>query len=159
MSKYAINFPQLINDMLRPTRRKPKRISFINDLLASVRRVYDEFLVLQSKLDYESKVTSQVINLESYLVDLFGPGITITINVVSTADAYVKHEDDDDIGFSVIHEIQESGGAMIGYEDEAASLYNFTINVPAALNADLNQMAAIINKYKVTGSTYQIIES
>lgn len=159
MSKYSINFSQLIGDILIPQKRKTKRLKFILDLLKWVRNIYDDFFELKDELLDQSTVNSQAIVLESYLIDQFGAGITITIHELTNTDAFVKHEDDDDLGFFIVHESQTEGGVYINHQDEDVDLYNFTVNVPASLSADLDQMAAIINKYKLTGSSYQIIES
>ena len=158
MIKYSVSFAKLIAEYLPPKKRTDNRIAFIFRLSSWLRKVHAEFIVLQQKLEAQSRVTSQVIIFEDYLVQQFGLGITITVNEVNANEGFVADEDDDDFGFLISHEDDDFGGSYISDED-TLEFFNFSVNVPIAINADLDQMAAIINKYKVTGSTYQIIES
>lgn len=160
MSKFSIDFEKLVSDILPPRKRKPRRIAFIYRLAATLRRIHGEFLATQSELTYLSRITSQVAIFERYLVEQFGEGITITVHQLTNIEEFLKHEDDDEFGFIIVHEEdQEDGGSYIRHEEDTSGMYNFTVHVPAVLNADLERIAALINKFKTPGSTYQILES
>lgn len=159
MSKYSVDFTKLVADILPPKKRTPNRIKFIYILLKWIRKIHAEFITLQSDLETKSKINSQVIIFESYLVDLFGAGITITVNEIVQNLAIIYSSSDNSLGASVISSGQSSGGNVVNaYNDNSLSV-NFIVNVPIALEADISRLTAIINKYKAPGSTYQIIES
>lgn len=157
MSKYSVDFQKLIAEMLPPSKRKPVRIAFIYRLCAWLRKVHAEFITLQAKLEAQAKVTSQVIIFEDYLITEFGAGITITVNEVESLDMFVGQDDGN--SFIVGSGETDDGGAFYVSDGAYTQEYNFIINVPIGLNADLSRMAAIVERYKVPGSTYQIIES
>lgn len=159
MSKYSVDFNKLIAEILPPRKRKPVRIRFIYRLIAWFRQIHAEFITLQIELDYQSKINSNVIVFESYLVDTFGAGITITVNEITQNKSVVYSTNDSRVGMNVIAHSQESGGSSIKSHSESLTLVNFIVDVPVGLNADLDQMAALIDKYKTPGSTYQITES
>lgn len=143
--------------MLPPEKRKPVRIAWLFRLMAWYRKIYAEFLVLQESLDAESKVTGQVIVLESHLADVFGGEITITHNDIRAEGAFVSSSDDADGGFAVVEDSEESFGGVFIQEGTEDTSYNFNVSVPAALAVDTDRLRAIINKYKITGSTYEIV--
>lgn len=158
-SKYTIDFIKLIGELLPPRKRTPIRIKWLYRLLKWFRNIQAEFITLEALLANQQLISSQVIIFESYLVDLFGVGITITVNEITQNKAVIYSSADSRTGLTVISTNQEIGGSSVKSAEETAELYNFIVNVPAALSADLEQMAALINRYKTPGSTYQIKES
>ncbi len=159
MSKYTVDFNKLIAEILPPRKRTPVRIRFIYRLTAWFRQIHGEFITLQSELEYQSLITSHVIVFESYLIDTFGAGITITVNEITQNKPVVYSSSDSRVGMNVIAHNQADGGSSMKSHSESINLVNFIVNVPAGLSADLDQMSALIDKYKAPGSTYQIIES
>lgn len=159
MSKYDIDFMKLVAETLPPAKRKTVRTLFLYRLLAWFRKVHAEFITLYDKLSEQAKITSQVIIFESHLVDTFGAGITITVNEITENRAVIYSSNDDRVGAVVIAHDQFTGGSTVKSHSENYESVNFTVNVPIGLGADLDQMSAIINKYKTPGSTYNIVES
>jgi hypothetical protein len=159
MSKYTVSFFKLIGETLPPKKRQERRITFLFKASAWIRGIHEEFLGLQVALEYKAKITSHVVIFESYLIDTFGAGITITVNEITQNKPVVYSSSDSRVGMNVIAHNQADGGSSMKSHSESINLVNFIVNVPAGLSADLDQMSALIDKYKAPGSTYQIIES
>lgn len=159
MSKYDVDFEKLIAEILPPKKRKPVRIAFIFRLLSWFRRIQLEFIAVYNELSYQATITSQVIVFEGHLVDQFGVGITITTNEIPQVSSVVVSSSDDGQGGAITSSEQSEFDSSVRSDSEAFGAYNFTVNVPLSLSADLDQMRSIIDRYKVPGSTYNIIES
>ena len=93
--KYGLDFLKLGAELMPPQKRKPVRVAWMYRLMAWLRRIHAEFVLVQSVLERESRVTSQVIVLESYLQDVIGQGVSIVVAEVNTTSNSVISSADD----------------------------------------------------------------
>jgi hypothetical protein len=157
MTRYQIDFTKLITWLLPRLKRKTVRITWLYSVMVRIRAIHADFISTGSKLAALAKVNSQIINLEAYLITRFGEGITIAPQAVLTQQAVVKHQNDAALG-GVIVAAGQTPLSFVYHQNQSTSIYNATVTVPAELAVDLSELAAVLDKYKVPGSTYLIIE-
>ena len=157
MSKYVLKFEKLIAEILPPQKRKLIRINLLYRLMAWLRKIWSEFSTHRQLIDDQIKTTQHVIVVESHLNHKFGLGITIDVHEVQFVEEFIADDDDTDIGFLIVDDDEPIGGSFISDQNDLSNGFNFTVNVPAALGADPDKMTAIIDRFKVPGSTYQIV--
>lgn len=153
MPPFNISFLKLINDILPEHKRFPVRIKFIFQLTAWMRKIHSEFLQLVDSLTEKSKVTSNVIIIEGYLTKTFGDGITITVNEVQPNQFIL------DGNSYLVDANDQLDGYFLMDEEDSIIIPNYTVTVPAVLNADLDRISAILTFYQVPGSQFQIQET
>lgn len=152
LSSYDIDFKKLVGQLLGFLLKKTKRIAWLTALLKPLRNLHDEFLVFGELKAYEVKWNGQTIKLEKLLQDKFGGGITITNNSQSLDSLTIG--DGEDVGGN-----WGDGPDFDSYigEDYDPALTSFTVNVPGAIAFVQSEMEAWINKYKMHGTTYNIL--
>lgn len=149
---YNIDFKKLVGQLLGFLLKKTKRIAWLTAVLKPLRNLHDEFVAFTDLKAYEVKWNGQTIKLEKLLQDKFGGGITITNNSQSL----------DSMAFGDGVDVGGNWGdgpdfdSFIGADYDPA-LTNFTVNVPGAIVFVQSEMEAWINKYKMFGTTYNIV--
>lgn len=151
MNRYLIDSVKLITAMLPPWKRKPVRIAWLNALMKKMRNIHDDFIATGAALKVTTRINGQTINIEDYLYGRFGGVILIVHNVLNfegmaigaggDADSYIGETEDESSGIGVL-----------------ATGANFIVQVPIGLVYDEAELRAIINKFKLPGSTYIIQE-
>jgi hypothetical protein len=149
---YNINFQNMVSMFLGNTHRKPVRISWLTALLKAVSNLHSEFLAYSNTTKNEIKWNGQTIKLEKLLQEKFGAGITITNNSQTADGMFIGTGED----------VKAFWGENPDVRNYFASSYtiastNFTVNVPAAIVFTQSVMEAYINKYKLHGTTYNIV--
>lgn len=142
----------MVKMLLGVVLQKPIRVSWLAALFKGLRSVHDQFITYTDLKVYEIKFNGQTIKLEKLLQNKFGPGIYI-VNNGASLDSFLIG-DGVDTG-SYIGDGPDVD-AWIG-EDYNPALTNFTVNVPVAIVFVQDEMKAWINKYKLLGTTYNIL--
>jgi hypothetical protein len=151
LNNYDFNFENWINDNLHPERRRPKRIAFLKALQSWLRKLHTEFIeYTQTKFD-EIKWNGQTIKLEALLIERFGTGIYIETNLGDFDGAIVGAGADIESFIGTGSDVNTFVGVSYVNAD-----YDFTVHVPSAITFSLSEMQALINRYKLMGTTYNI---
>lgn len=156
MSKYDINFPELIRQTLPVELRKKKMKSWLLSLIKPANLLYNRFLAFKASILYELDHNGQVCRLRKALNDKFD-NIDRRIYI---EDAPVKLP-------LYIHRRVEGKPVYIRRRSEAAPVYiyrrselsfggKFIVKVPVSLVYDAGAMKLLINKYKLAGKAYTI---
>lgn len=152
LPSYDIDLRKLVGQLLGSLLKKDKRVAWLTAIAKPLRDLHDQFLSFTTLKAYEVKWNGQTIVLEKLLQDKFGSGITITNNSSSLDSLLIG--DGVDVGGN-----WGDGPDIDSYigEDYEPALFNFTVNVPGAIVFVESEMEAWINKYKLFGTTYNIV--
>jgi len=153
LSSYDIDFTKMVTQLLPTVLRTPVRISWLVAVLKPLRTLHNTILSFRSARVDDVKWNGQTIKLEQLLITKFGAGIFITNNIVY-GDGFFVGADSTDISAYI------GGGADYSHTIDSVYLVNavnFTVNVPVAIVFTMSEMMAYINKYKMFGTTYNIV--
>lgn len=152
LPSYNIDFRKMVGQLLGSLLKRSKRIAWLTAALKPLRNLHDEFLSFSNLKLYEVKWNGQTIKLEKLLQDKFGSGITITNNS-QNLDEFVIGDGTDEGSY------WGDGADVESYigENYDPALFNFTVNVPGSIVFVQSEMEAWINKYKLFGTTYNIV--
>lgn len=152
LPNYDFDMVKMIRQLLGKPYRMPVREAWLNACLKGLRAIHDKFITFtDAKLD-EVKYNGQTFVMENMLQAKFGAGITITNNIGSLNGLFVGDGDD-------ISNYWGDGTDINAYVDTAYSvaLFSFTVNVPSAIVFVQSEMEAFIRKYKMYGTTFNIV--
>lgn len=148
---YDIDFKKLVQQLLGTILRKTKRVAWLTACLKPLRNLHNLFLSFTDDRLYEVRFNGQTMILEQLLIEQFGPGIFITNHILLNG-AFIGENDDN--SFFIGANADNSQFIDVTYSIGGV---NFTVNVPAAIVFVQSEMEAIINKYKMFGTTYEIV--
>lgn len=149
---YDIDFKKMVQQLLGTILRKTKRVAWLTACLKPLRNLHDLFLSFTDDRLYEVRFNGQTIILERLLIEQFGPGIFIENHMLELNGAFIGENDDN--GFFIGVNADNSQFIDVTYSIGGV---NFTVYVPAAIVFIQSEMEAIINKYKMFGTTYEIV--
>lgn len=149
---YDIDFKKMVEQLLGGVLRKAVRVAWLTAVLKPLRNLHDVFLAYTMKVVYDIKWNGQTIVLEQLLIDKFGAGIYITNNVVELNGAFIGSGADN--SFFIGEDNDNAQFIDVTYN---TSDYNFIVNVPGSITFEESEMEAYINKYKLHGTTYNIV--
>lgn len=132
--------------------RKTKRVAWLTASMKNLSDTHDRFLAYADQKSYEIKFNGQTIILEQLLIEKFGNGIYITNNLLELNGAFVG--EGADTAFFVGEGDDNSQFIDETYSVDAKS---FIVNVPSSITFVTSEMQAYINKYKMYGTTYEIV--
>lgn len=156
MDKYNFNFRTLIGWLLPSFMRKTRMIAWLYAVVKVLRDLHATFIAFGGQKFDEIKYNGQTIKLRNLLVSTYGAGITITNNINTNVDIYLAYEANDPQNEHAF----EAGSSGNGFVFEADTIplgqADFTINIPAAITYDEDELRALVNKYKLYGKTFDI---
>lgn len=152
MDKYIFSFKRLITLLLPSFLRKEKQIAWLNAGSNFLKNIHDQFIAFGTDKRNEIKWTGQTISLTNLLVQTFGEGIFITNNLVEVDGVFVGAASDTDFFVGEVTDNTHFIGVLY-----RQNLVNFIVNVPATLPINQEKLIAIIDKYKLHGTTYIIV--
>lgn len=156
MDRYIFDFRKLITWLHESFTRKTKEVAWLYSSMKLLRDIHDQFIAFGNLKKDEIKYNGQTIKLERLLISKYGGGIFITNNQNTNIEPLIAYEANDPQNEHA-YEANEPEN-VYAYEADAANLgdTNFTINVPAAISFDEDEMRATVNRYKLYGKTYDI---
>jgi hypothetical protein len=149
---HNIDFEKLISNLLGTLHRKPIRIAWLKALLKPFETIHSLFLSFTNEKMEEVKYNGQTFIMEKMLQHYFGSGIYITNNLGSYDGMTIGTGDDWSSGIGSGFDF--TGG--IGESFEPAP-YDFTVHVPASIVFVESEMEARVRKYKLFGTTFNIV--
>lgn len=151
---YTIDFKKLVEQLTGNLLRKTKRVAWLTALLKPWRNLHDSFLAYTNSLVDEIKWNGQTIVLQQLLIAKFGAGITV-VNNIGTNNAFAFSDGDESP--TAWGDGEDVQAAFYDEADIVVSTFSFTVNVPNTIVFTMSQMQAYINKYKLHGTTYNIV--
>lgn len=152
LTSYDIDLKKLVKQLLSTLKRKPTRIAWLAACFNGIKTIHESFVSYSTEKVEEIKWNGQTLTLEHLLIEKFGAGIYITNNILEVNGAFVGAGLD--TSFHVGAKSDNSQFIDITYTIAGA---NFTVHVPAAIVFTQSEMEALINKYKLHGTTYEIV--
>jgi len=163
---YNFEFIYLINNLLPHFLRKEKMLAWLVVLLKPVMLLYNEFLDYRAEKLYESQITGQVISLEKMLNDAFPEDNTgavpiyITDSVEQEDNVLMYNASESDSLIWIFNNAEIAEPDTFLFNAAEAQSYDFFVNCDVALgvyNERQDLMISLLAKYKLSGTTYQII--
>lgn len=157
MKDYRANFNKVIHAWLPPHKRKPKRLRWLGHLAAYLQVLQNRFADRAGVLREEVAWNGQKILLERRLNQVFGEGITIRNRDLSDQATFMA-DTPDEANF-LMADTPGYGNRMLA--DTTVGTFTtegFTVEVPAALAADLNQVRAVVEFYRIGASSFKVEE-
>lgn len=160
---FNIDFAKLINNLLPHFLRGAKMKAWLESLLKPVVDLYDSLLAYRDEKLYEAQITGQVDSLEKMLNDAFPAGdsgarpIYITDIDDYTEDILIFNTAEYESETWLYNTAEAETETLIYNGTEGQSSFDFLVYIDVALPYDLDLMISLINKYKLSGTTYQII--
>lgn len=152
MGRYAINFLRLIGWMLPTFLRRRVMIAWLHAVTKRLRDMHDEFIVWGREKKDEVQWNGQTGVLEQLLVRRFGPGIYIQNNKLDTNGTFMGIPGDAVSYMAVPGDASNYIG--LGYN---LSSFNFIVYVPSSIPFNRDEMEAVINKYKLYNTIFDIV--
>lgn len=152
MGRYAINFLRLIGWMLPTFLRRRVMIAWLHAVTKRLRDMHDEFIAWGREKKDEVQWNGQTGVLEQLLIRRFGPGIYIQNNKLDTNGTFLGLPGDDVSYMSVPGDTTN----YVGLSYNLSSV-NFIVYVPSSLPFSRDEMEAVINKYKLYNTSFEII--
>lgn len=156
--KFEIEYKTLISLLVRAKWRKPKRLAGLTALIVPIITLYNLFIsFLLSKL-YELSKTSQVVYIEAVLNDRWDSNFR-RIEVVDYASLephsiYRKPESKAPL---YVYRKPEAITRYVYRNTEINAIaYDFVIQIPVSIVYDIEELKALVNKYKLYGKAYII---
>lgn len=153
LPNYDFDMVKMIRQLLGKPHRRPVREAWLKACLMGLRSIHDKFIAFTDAKADEIKYNGQTLVMEKMLQAKFGLGISITNNIGSIDGLFIGDGND-------IQGYWGDGSDVITYIDTVynVALYNFTVNVPAGVVFVQSEMEAFIRKYKMYGTTFNIVQ-
>ena len=163
---YNALFDSIINNNLRADFRNPRFLALIKSYLKPLYELSVIFTEYKEKtLDVVSH-NGQIIYLEHRLNQLYNngdPGIVIA-DTANVEYVYLSNKSEGYDPVYIFNKGEAYDPVFIGNKAEYGAAFDFIVQVPAPLYADLllndeqglNNMKSVINMYKLAGKRYKI---
>jgi len=156
---YNIDLNRAVRQYLPVRKKQPVMLALVYSLIYPVIEIYDRFLIFRETILFKARYNSQIMYIEHLLNSYFNEGGTdIYIQdgvIIDEFHLFKTVEPNDPI---YIYKVSEGGTDLYLYNDvEYDSVLDFTVNVPSSIVYDTNLMKAWINRYKMAGKKYQIV--
>jgi hypothetical protein len=160
MKIYQINWAKLVESLLPSFMRNTIIKAWLTVLVSPVATLHSEFLDWTAERRREARYSSQTIKLQSMLntkYDVSLKRIQVINNSIQYKANYIYPYA---LNSNTITVYPYTSGnnetALYPYQDLGAASYNFTIKVPSVVAFPEAEMRAIIDRYKLYGTTYNI---
>jgi len=148
----TIDFERLLTRMLPEHKRQPKRTFLFKWPFGELIALFTAFKAWRADIFYRVNVTGQVISLQTYLN-----------RAITGADDRIRIENFNDLGVWVQLSTEDGESYMIPDYCESASKGEFTpltdvdFYVYLPIGVSSNDVARIVNQYKLAGKRYLIV--
>lgn len=157
----TIDFEQLVYRLLPTHKRLPKRLMLFRWPFVQLTALFNEFKAWREDVFYRINSTGQTISLQTYLNRaVAGSNNRILIQGYNDAGIWVQRSDEDGESYmSPMGIAPDETHQPVAMQGEITPLtdVDFYVHVPSTVNT--TDVARIVNKYKLAGKRYQIIQS
>ncbi|SFO33300.1 hypothetical protein SAMN05428949_4983 [Chitinophaga sp. YR627] len=158
MSKlFEVDLPKLVRLLVPPRMRKMKHVAWLQALTNPVNYLYQQFRRNRDANLYRLYITPQVVYMEKLLNDRYDiSGRRIRIKDALVYDAEYLYQEQE-LKPVYIYREEENKPVYLFTDDEIGSdSVDFFVLVPSDLTFNDNEMAALIDNYKLAGKRYKI---
>lgn len=156
---YNVDLNRVVRQFLPVRKKQPVMLAFVYSLIYPITELYERFLVFRETIIFKARYNSQIMYIEHLLNSYFNEGgtsIYIQDGVIIDEFYLFKNSEPNDAEY--IYKVSEGGTDRYLYLDsEYGSIVDFIVNVPSAITYDTNLMKAWINRYKMAGKKYSIV--
>jgi hypothetical protein len=149
---HSFNFAKMITWLLGNLHRRPRRIAWLKACLKPLQSIHAKFIAFTDSKFNEIKYNGQTFVLEQLLRKQFGAGIYIINNSASLGGLTIG--DGNDWSSSIGSGFDFGGAIGVSF---SVALFDFTIHVPASVVFVQSEMEAVVRKYKMFGTTFNIV--
>lgn len=149
---HSIDFTKLIKQLLDTIRRQPIRSAWLKALMKPFETIHQEFLTVTDAQLEDLKYNGQTFVLERMLIARFGAGIYITNNLGSVDGTTIGTGTDWNMSIGSGFDFDGGIGASF-----SVAQYDFTVHVSSAIIFVSTEMEAFVRKYKLFGTTFNIV--
>lgn len=157
----TIDFAQLVYRLLPTHKRLPKRLMLFRWPFAQLTLLFQEFKTWRADVFYRLNVNGQTLSLQTYLNRaVAGSNNRILIQGYNDNGIWVQRSDEDGEAYMIEAGIAPSETSQnVAMQGEITPLtdVDFYVHIPAT--ASVPDVARIVNKYKLAGKRYQIIQA
>lgn len=162
---YNFDLTLLITDILLWPLRKVRQLAWIVALNQTISDQYGKLLTDFDKYRFESQITGQVGSLEYMLNNrYYCNGLLTDIyieNGIGGNDTYIYNKAENLSKTYIYNRIEADDKTFIFSKNEFSGDPDFIVFIPASLPGTIPgdfsiEMRAVVNKYKVAGTTYTI---
>lgn len=157
---YNLNIDNLLRDALPSFLRGTKQLEWLQALIRPVKDLRATFLQFIADSNRELTWNGQTVALEDLLTQRFGDGITIMNQNLTAKPFFVYGPADarNPVVYQPRNTFNPIAGAAGAFDPDQV---NFIVEVPADLvlvlsPEDLEEMSALINKYKIYSKRFKI---
>lgn len=145
------NFPRRL--------RKHFTIELLKTLLSPIKLLFNEFYLFFSKKKYDLTFDGRVVYLEHVLNDIFDPlNREIFIEDAPQQQThYIFNEIEGNEAVYMYNEIEQQDEFYLYNQEEIDNSPSFIVWVPSTIIFNESQMKALVNKYKISGKNYVIL--
>jgi len=158
---FNIDFIFVIRNLLPPSLRKPKLISWLRLITSNLYSVYLQFVEYRAKMLYDINFTGQLMYLEKKLQEVFLiPGIIISDGELIEL-VYLSNQMEGFLPVYLNNNMEDNPQMYLVNILEVTDNADFIVNVPSLALAGLTtdeilKMKKIINYYLLLGKSYKI---
>lgn len=156
---YNVDFDRLVRLNLPEWKRKPIMLGFIYTLIKGCKDIHVQLMSLRNNTSRFLNFNGQTIYLEHILNEEFDPngwGVYID-NVIDRSFTFIYNKSEGRDPFYIYNKSEGKPPRYIYNKIEYLSTVDFIVYVPLAVVFDIDQMTALVNKYRYASRTFQII--
>lgn len=151
MNLFNVDFAAYIRAMLPFIMRKPKTLAFLSVLLSPVKSLYGLFKKNREQNLYYLDHNAQVVRMEAVLNDRWDDELRrINITDGTAKEALIIYREDETKPPVYLFTEAENNPVPLYQESEFDEGNDFEVNVPWDVVFDVEEMKALINKYRLT---------
>lgn len=159
---YTLDVKKLALQLLPVKLRQPRLIALLNALISPIENLYARFINYKKSIEYELTITGQVCYLQKLMNDFFDYSnrriVIEDVDINEQPALYLKTEGLDK-GLITFKEGEASADYFFPTQQEATGEGGyFVVKVPAGLIYNVDKMKALLNKYKLPTTAFNIIE-
>lgn len=154
-----VDFDDLINDELPVNQRRYIITAFLKMLYRPLRNMLTTFYLFYDRIRYELAFGSTVIELEHLLNEMFD-SVNRDIYITDAPEqitSFIFNESEGNEPIFLFNQSENEQGIYLYNQEEVDSLTAFIVWVPGTLSYNVDQLKALVNKYKTAGKSYIII--
>jgi hypothetical protein len=134
-------------------------LEFLKAISKPLIEVYDLFTAFRNNNIKILSFSSQVISLEYALNDRFNPGNDeiYILDYLQFSDLYLYNKVEDRNDKYFFNKAEAKQYYYLRNKTEYSGDFDFVVMVPTWLTYDINEMRSLINRYKLAGKRYTIV--
>lgn len=157
---FDVDFELQATRQLPNSRKKAEKLkAFLRALRKPVEELYASNLVFRDKVFEEVSFNNQTLLFELALNTRFDPtgkGISIENTFDNKVKTFIFYRAEQEAQTHIYYRSEAQPAPIIYNRSELVSDFDFIVHVPGAINADLDEVTALIIRYNLSGKRFKI---